>query len=206
VNRVISEISTDNNWRYRDFAKFKKMSLKVDKELWYRMCVPMIYAHWEGFVINSLKTLITHLNQLELAPNNIKTNLIVICLEESYKSLSGKQSFGQRVEFTNKFQSTLNKKVKFQKKINIKSNLRSSVLEELCNMYCFNFETFKGVTSQIDKLVNVRNRIAHGENSIVLTEENLMEYIETVEKAMDLFLEEINIFVENKKYLLSNIT
>jgi hypothetical protein len=93
VNRVINEISIDNEWRYRDFAKFKKMSLKVDKELWYRMCIPMIYAHWEGFVINSLKTLITHLNQLELAPNNIKTNLIVICLEDSYKSLSGKQSF-----------------------------------------------------------------------------------------------------------------
>lgn len=203
MHRVIEEISIDNEWRDSDFAKFKISANDVDKTLWCRMCIPIVYAHWEGFVVNSLKILITYLNKLELLPRHINTNLIVVCLADSYKSLSGKQSFEQRIEFTNKFQSRLATKVKFQKKINTKSNLKSKVLQEICFMYGFNFEKFKDVTSDIDRLVNVRNSIAHGENAIVPTEENLLMYIAAVKKAMDLFLEEINIFIEYEKYLVT---
>lgn len=203
MHRVIEEILIDNEWRDKDFAKFKITANDVDKTLWYRMCIPIVYAHWEGFVVNSLKTLITYLNKLELLPGNINTNLIVVCLADSYKSLSGKQTFEQRIEFTNKFQSRLATKVKFQKKINTKSNLKSTVLQEICFMYGFSFEKFSGVTSDIDRLVNVRNSIAHGENSIVPTEENLLMYIDAVKEAMDLFLEEIDIFIGNESYLVS---
>lgn len=203
MHRVIEEISIDNEWRDRDFAKFKIIANNIDKTLWYRMCIPIVYAHWEGFVVNSLKTLITYLNRLELLPNNINTNLIVVCLADSYKSLSGKQTFEQRIEFTNKFQTRLTNKVKFQKKINTKSNLKSTVLQEICFMYGFNFEKFKNVTSDIDRLVNVRNSIAHGENSVVPTEENLLKYIAAVKEAMDLFLEEIDIFIEHESYLVN---
>ena len=206
MHRVIEEILIDNEWRDGDFARFKRSFDGVNETLWYRLCIPMVYAHWEGFVVNSLKTFIQHLNLLQLAPNSIKTNLIVVCLTDSYKSLSGKQSFEQRVEFTNKFQSTLNQKIKFQKKINTKSNLRSSVLEEICNMYGFDFQKFRNVTSEIDRLVNVRNSIAHGENSIVPSQENLLNYIAAVKEAMDLFLDEIDIFIESKSYLLNTVT
>jgi hypothetical protein len=203
VHRIIQEILIDNEWRDRDFARFKIFSDETDEALWNRMCVPMIYAHWEGFVVNALKTLLTYLNRLNLAPNNIKTHLIVVCLADSYKRLSGKQSFEQRIDFTTKFQSRLTQNVKFQKNINTKSNLKSSVLEEICNMYGFNFEKFKKVTNEIDRLVSVRNSIAHGENSIIPSDENIKNYIETVRTAMDLFLEEIDIFIENENYLLS---
>ncbi len=203
MHRVIEEILIDNEWRDRDFAIFKITADDIDKTLWYRMCIPIVYAHWEGFVVNSLKTLLTYLNRLELLPSNINTNLIVVCLADSYKSLSGKQTFEQRIKFTNKFQSRLANKVKFQEKINTKSNLKNTVLQEICFMYGFDFEKFKDVTSDIDRLVNVRNSIAHGENSIVPSEENMLKYIVTVQEAMDLFLEEIDIFIENESYLIN---
>ena len=206
MSRVVDEILTDNEWRDGDFARFKITSDNVDATLWYRLCVPMVYAHWEGFVVNSLKTFIVHLNGLQLAPDSIKTKLIVVCLADSYKSLSGKQSFEQKVKFTDKFKSILTRKVEFQQKINTKSNLNSKVLEEICNMFGFNFQKFSNVKNKIDRLVNVRNSIAHGENSIVPSEENLLSYISTVKEAMDLFLDEIDIFIDNKSYLLNTET
>ena len=155
-------------------------------------------------MVNSLKTLITYLNRLELEPSSIPTNLIVVCLDQSYKSLSGKQSFEQKIDFTNRFQLIFKEKIKFQKKINTKSNLRSSVLKDICYMYGFDFEKFKEISSDIDMLVNVRNSIAHGENSVVPDEDNLLNYIESVKKAMDIFLEEIDYFIENKNYLINS--
>ena len=202
MHRVLEEITLENSWRDGEFAKFKVNALEVDAQLWCRMCVPMIYAHWEGFVVSSLKVLIEHLNTLELKPNHIPTNLVVVGLGDAYKSLSGKQSFDQRIDFTNKFNDIFEASVKFKNKIDTKSNLKSKVLEELCKMFGFNFDNFVDCTSDINRLVNIRNSIAHGENSVILDIDNITKYMNSVNNAIDILLAEIEKFLEDKQYLL----
>lgn len=201
MHRVVEEIYESNKWRDGEFAKFKINSSNVDENLWCRMCIPMIYAHWEGFVVSSLKVLLEHLNGLELSPKDVKTNFVVFGLGDSYKSLSGKQSFKQRIEFTDKFSSIFQEHLKFAKKIDTKSNLRSYVLKELCEMFLFDFSVFEDQVGDIDRLVNVRNSIAHGENSFVPTMENIKKYIDAVTKAMDVMIEQIQKFIEGEEYL-----
>lgn len=205
THRVIDEIIESNIWRDGEFAKFKLNSLNVDEKLWCRMCIPMIYAHWEGFVVCSLKVLIEHLNTLELNPGKIPTKLIVVGLDDAYKSLSGKQSFVQRVDFTDKFKGLFQKTIKFKKKINTKSNLNSSVLEELCAMFSFNYQVFSEHIDDIDRLVNIRNSIAHGENSIVPDMKNVTRYIDSVNKLMDILVNEIEQFLSRELFLLKDI-
>jgi RiboL-PSP-HEPN len=202
-NEVLEEISIANEWRDGEFAKFKVNPDSVEDSLWSRMCVPMIYAHWEGFTVSALKILINHLNELNLTPNQLSTKLVVVSLSDAYKPLSGKQSFIQRVEFTDKFNKLLCSSVKFNKKINTKSNLKSNVLEEICLMYDFNYENFSEVNSEIDRLVNIRNSIAHGENNIIPNKENICKYIDSVKLAMDILTNEIGDFIEKKKYRLT---
>lgn len=201
MHRVVEEIYESNKWRDGEFAKFKVNSSNVDEGLWCRMCIPMIYAHWEGFVVSSLKVLLEHLNKLELEPRDVKTNLVVVGLGDSYKSLSGKQSFKQRVEFTDKFSGIFQEQLKFAKKVDTKSNLRSGVLIELCEMFSLDHSGFKEHSGDIDRLVNVRNSIAHGENSIVLQMVNVEKFINSVTKSMDVLTTEIEKFVEGEEYL-----
>ena len=204
VHRVIEEITESNNWRDGEFAKFKINSQEVDSELWYRMCIPMIYAHWEGYIVSSLKILISHLNTLNLTPNDIPTKLIVTSLGDTYRSLSGKQSLEQKVVFTDKFKNTFDNKIKFSKRIDTKSNLRGEVLKDLCCIFDFDFNKFKDSISIIDRLVNIRNSIAHGENSYVVNGENVQLFIIEITNAMDIFLNEINDFITNERFLLQN--
>ncbi|MBK8283510.1 MAG: hypothetical protein IPK97_00765 [Ahniella sp.] len=187
MHRVVAEILASNDWRDREFAKFKVNSSGVEEELWCRMCIPMVYAHWEGFVVSSLKTLIDHLNSLGLPASGVPTTLVAVGLADAYQFLSGKQSFAQRVDFTNRFRDLIQDTIRFQKTIDTKSNLKASVLRELCHMYGFRFERFSSLTADIDRLVNVRNSIAHGENSFVLNSENVSKYIAAVTNAMDIF-------------------
>lgn len=201
MHRVTEEIIANNEWRDRDFAKFKINPSKVEEELWCRMAIPMIYAHWEGFVVSALKTLIDYLNTLELEAKSVDTKFIVISLGDAFQSLSGKQSFTQRTEFTDKFNNLLKESLKFQKKINTKSNLKSDVLEDICKMYGFRYANFSSITGDIDRLVHVRNSIAHGENSFVPTSENIEKYIKSVSDASDVFREEIENFLSEKIYL-----
>ena len=203
MHRVVEEIVDGNRWRDGEFAKFKINSLYIDEPLWCRMCIPMIYAHWEGFVVSSLKILIEHLNRLELSPSKVPTKLVVMGLGRAFKPLSGNQSFEKRVEFTDKFNGLFREAMKFEKKIDTKSNLKSDVLCELCQMFSFNFENFKDVTADIDRLVIIRNSIAHGENSILPDIANITKYIESVNMAMDILLREIDSYLENESYLLT---
>lgn len=203
MHSLVDEIQENNNWRDRELAIFKQNPQKVDRSLWSRMCLPMIYAHWEGYVVSSLLLLIDHLNELKLSPNEVPTKLIVLCLGVHYKSLSGKQSFDQKIEFTDKFKDLFQKALKFQKKIDTKSNLNSKVLKELCCIFSFEFDSFSSVTSDIDRIVTFRNRIAHGENSIIPEAQSIEMYISSITEAMDILLEEIDCFLSSENYKLT---
>ena len=92
-----------------------------------------------------------------------------------------------------------------KKKIDTKSNLRSDVLKELCQMFDLDFIKFDEFTSVIDRLVNVRNSIAHGENSIKVSQENINAYMDSVNGAMEVFLNEVNLYLENESYLAKQV-
>lgn len=201
AHELLTEIFESNSWRDGEFARMKANSHEVDMVFWCRMCIPLIYAHWEGFVVDSLKITLKYLNAQNLSPAKTKTHLIVLCLGDSYKSLSGKQSFQQRIDFTDKFNLLLSQTIKFKTKIETKSNLKSNVLEELCDIFQFKFSKFSEVVADIDRLIHIRNSIAHGENSIAPTMENIEKYIAAVQTAMEIFTEEIDDFLTNLKYL-----
>ena len=116
MHSVVEEISINNDWRDGEFAKYKANSLNVEEQLWCRMCIPMIYAHWEGFVVDALKIMLNHLNQLDLQSTQLPTNLVVVSLGDAYRTLSGKQSFDQRIKFTHSFNELLSKTVTFKTK------------------------------------------------------------------------------------------
>ena len=91
MNSILEEIYAENSWRDGEFAKFKIFPQQVDEKMWGRMCVPMIYANWEGFVVSSLKILLKHLNGLNLQPLQIPTKLVVVGLGDSYRGPLGKR-------------------------------------------------------------------------------------------------------------------
>ncbi|MCP3701108.1 MAG: hypothetical protein GY920_21825 [Aliivibrio sp.] len=203
MHSVVDEIIQSNNWRNGEFAKYKSNSLNVDEQLWCRMCIPMIYAHWEGFIVSSLKIMLNHLNRLKIETKNLPSNLVVVGLGDAYRKLSGKQSFQQKIEFTEKFDEILAAPVKFNTKVDTKSNLRADIFYGLCDSFNFNTALFRDEDElrDIDRLVQIRNSIAHGENSFVLNMEKINNYIDAVNKITDIFLDEIDEYLSNKRYL-----
>lgn len=95
--------------------------------------------------------------------------------------------------------------MKFPNRIDTKSNLNSKVLKEICEKFLFNFNAFSTYTSDIDRLVGIRNAIAHGENSMLPGIDNIMKYIESVNGAIDKLTQEISRFVEQEDYLVKAV-
>ena len=206
IAKIIEEIKQENEWREKDFSKIKHIYSQLsdkDQVLFLRMSIPYIYAHWEGFVVDSLKKILEHFNQLKLQHHQVKINIFVLSLQKQFDFLKGKQSFEQKCQFSENFFLFLNEQLKFNKDINTKSNLNFSVLEELCQIFGLNVDKFDQYKAQLNKLVKIRNHIAHGENSYILSLENIEEYLNLVNELILKLAEELKEYLQQEKYLKS---
>ena len=106
MHQLTEEIIASKEWRVRELESLKKIGVialneypEREQQQYYRMCIPYIYAHWEGFVVESFKLLITYLNNEQLDKKIVINELYTFSLQKVLKPLSGKQSFEQSSQF-----------------------------------------------------------------------------------------------------------
>lgn len=210
---IINEIIADRDWRMRELEFLKKLDKRIlyghlsESELnaYYRMCIPIIYAHWEGFIVVSFKALINFINKQNLTKDEIINNLFTFSHRDTFRTLSGKQSFKQRCEFSEKFITMLSEPITIETKLfSTKSNLNYDMLKEAVSWFNISIEPYSKYKYSINKLVNVRNAIAHGEDSIKVTYANIENYIKIVNELFDITIMNINNYLTKRLYIVSN--
>ncbi|QNU67371.1 hypothetical protein EHE19_002180 [Ruminiclostridium herbifermentans] len=140
MNRVVEEIIACRNWRVRELELLKKLKVTTlyslderTNEQYLKMCIPYIYAHWEGFIVESFRLVIDYINAKEIKENEIINELYVFSNQTVFKKLSGKQSFEQCCEFSEKVINNLNKPVYID--INLLSTKSNLKFEQLCDIF-----------------------------------------------------------------------
>lgn len=198
------ELEQELNWRIREFANFKKMGIQLkatyQDETFLRMTIPMIYAHWEGFVSQAFKIVFEYLNKQNLEPHRLKHNIFIYSIEKNFDSLKGKASFNNFCDFTDNLFSILNEKVLFNTKIVTKSNLKYDIFVELCEKISLPTNDFLPYKYELDKLVHLRNQISHGEKGIAITLPMRDELIRVVTLLMQTFTIVTIEYVENHTF------
>lgn len=206
---LVDEISADRDWRMRDLAFIKKLDKRLlyghltqdELKIYYRMCIPTIYAHWEGFMVSSFKNLISFINSQNLTKDELKNEIFAFSHKDTFSTLAGKQSFKQRCEFSQKFLSTLIRPVKVDTKLfTTKSNLNYEMLEEALSWFCIDIQPYKKHKDNLNKLVNIRNAIAHGENSVQVSYLDIENYIKMVNELLDITIVCLDSYLSEELY------
>lgn len=210
--RLIHELEAEREWRVKELREIKLLYKEIDSEggrkeysaSYLKMVIPMIYAHWEGYVVQSYKIVFEFINRLELSPNEVTPKILTYANNQSYNYLKGKHSFSHKCEFTKKFLEILDRNIKIQGKIETNSNLKFEVLERLLDLFDIDISNFLRYKSKLNELVNLRNSIAHGENSYNITFGDVEGGIGFITELIDeLLVEEVN-FVEEKRFKVAN--
>ena len=214
-NFIESLIEEHIQWRITELALIKKIYLKLltdeEKKFFLQSSIPTVYAIWEGFVKNILKSLLKFLDTKNISPQEIREELLVWSLTEKLKNLKQSEDFKKQMKHSQILLNHLDNEIKFSKiTIDVKSNLNEKVLLELSvNLGLLNIEEFfsKNELDGLKRLVKIRNGISHGEkNAIVLQGlDDIQEYIVLVSKLMDNWIALIDDFLSNQKYLKNNI-
>lgn len=208
IDFLSAELETEKEWRTKELTDIKLIYMFMSRQLsnqkylklYLKMNIPMIYAYWEGFVVASYKIVFDYLNRLELEPRITTIKLLTYANQGSYNSLKGKHSFKQKCEFTDKFLDILDNKIQIKNRIDTKSNLKYNVLVDLLQIFEIDTNAFGEYQPALDKLVNIRNAIAHGENSINVTFDDVLYFINIITEIMDKLILELIDYVENEKF------
>lgn len=206
--QLTKEIIASREWRVRELENMRKIGVLAlstysqgVKEQYYRMCIPYIYAHWEGFVVESFKSLISYLNKVHLEKKQVRNELYTFSLQDVLKPLAGKQNFEQSCQFVKKFTNDYEKELYIDPALlTAKSNLNYKQLVTIMNKFGMNncLTTYEG---EINQLVNQRNRIAHGENGITVQYSNISKKIDMLEEIFDLIILGFEEYLSERVYL-----
>ncbi|MFK5975446.1 MAG: MAE_28990/MAE_18760 family HEPN-like nuclease [Sulfurovum sp.] len=201
----MQEIEADKDWRNLELKKIEIICQKLDdkelNKLILKSTIPMIYAHWEGFVVSSLRKINKYLNSLEYQYNDFHINLLTNAYEENIKSLENSLGYDKKVKHLSLIFDKLTEDVKFGTKIDVKSNLKFQVLKDICLKFNLSIDNFQDYKLDLEKLLTIRNAIAHGESAYTFEKyQDIEKFVNLLSDLMDILHTEIDDFFRDEKY------
>lgn len=179
-------------WRRKELTLLKsKIPLEKNslQSAMLRSALPLLYAHWEGFVKLTMSYYLEYVSNKHLKHNELKNTFIALSLQNKLGDLNN-NSIEIRTKTIQFIFNDIDKQSNIPKKniINTKSNLKFDVLKEILFILDLDDSHIDSKKDLINDLVTLRNHIAHGEQQLIdfETYENffndiiaLMDYLKT---------------------------
>lgn len=162
-------LNNELGWRIQEIANLKNLisqANSIQERSLLRAGIPILYAHWEGFVKKSSEHYLNFVANQGLSYRELKTCFIAFGLKEKIEPLLKTKKVTQYVHVIDFLLTELDKKAKIPYKdvINTQSNLSSVLFEEITNSIGIDSSPYRLKYKLIDeRLLKKRNQIAHGE-------------------------------------------
>jgi hypothetical protein len=159
-------LDTDLTWRRKEISSLiglAQISSPVERVALIRASIPLLYAHWEGFVRNCFLAYFELVAMRKMAFDQLSQNFLYLASKSDFPKLASGNDFTSFEAFLDHMKRPQSKnKDPFRRHVNTKSNLRSDVLQALFLIAGMDYK-FSEDSIFIDKeICDSRNEIAHG--------------------------------------------
>ncbi|MDT8903953.1 MAE_28990/MAE_18760 family HEPN-like nuclease [Anaeroselena agilis] len=184
----------ERDWRMQEMEFCKKIpflyttqNFRQHIDQFWRLCVPIIYAHWEGFVVAAMKSVVDYVNDIQVPYYMAPKHMVLLDNKARFGYLQGNCTLEQQSRFLDEFLQAQANGIHINRAlISANSKLNYVQLEKM--LAYFGIELSPALVSNkqgIEKLVWYRNSIAHGENSIQVTQKEIEYFIDCIIKCVD---------------------
>ncbi len=169
LSQLQDHLDREYSWRLKEISDIKltiKSAISVHQKTLIRAGVPLLYAHWEGFVKSAAEGYINFVSYRRLRLNDLSSNFVALAAKKHLSSLTNSSSGRLNISAVDYFRSEMSSRadISSSSSINTKSNLSSSVFEGIAITIGINHSRYSTKYNLIDSsLVGQRNSIAHGE-------------------------------------------
>lgn len=169
ANDLQDFLDTEYGWRIKEIAALKAAvrtaGLMPERTL-MRAGLALLYAHWEGFVKNSLTAYLNFINCQGLRYEDLLSCFVVFGLKKHINEVSESKTSKISIAAVAFLREQLGQRaqMKIDSAINTESNLSSKVFQNIMISVGFDPESFETRFNLIDEsLLRRRNSIAHGD-------------------------------------------
>jgi hypothetical protein len=166
---AIESIGANLDERRRGFTGLRRVVLDyVGKPLEstaVSMAVPIIYAHWEGYVKEACQLYIEHIERTVPKGGDLQPAVLGQLWTPVLRTLMGGINTDKKRAVAEHAVKSLGASVRFgldEKSIDTSSNLKFRVLESIAAGLCIDVSQLEHAKHHLDSLVELRNNIAHG--------------------------------------------
>ena len=190
---------------------------EADEHLFLNYSIPIIYSIWEGFIQSALQTYIRSLNRLRLSPDDICDQILIYHMESEFlqfKQYPRPMNREDQLKRTNKQKVNFFKELKrfyrsetiaIDAKVNTESNVKFNVLNRILGD--FNLSEISefplprySLKIELNRFVDIRNKVAHGQDSVIVSFEDLERAITVVGRLVELVFASIRDGFINESY------
>lgn len=156
-------------WRLKEIADIKnavRTTQAPRQKTVIRAGVPLLYAHWEGFVKNAANAYINYVSCKKLKFEELADNFVVLGVKKHLENFGSAKKMSLNLESVSFFRKNMatRAEIKIGSAIDTESNLNSSVFLNIALTIGIDANRYKSRANFIDlSLLKRRNHIAHGE-------------------------------------------
>ncbi|WP_370660653.1 MAE_28990/MAE_18760 family HEPN-like nuclease [Massilia arenae] len=180
----------------------------LNRTVLLKAMVALAYANWEGYVKFSAQKYFDFLTMRRLSFDKLSNQIYINSFLTRLASLSNtRPNIDERIRLISEIIDSQDKRFSYINPdlISTGSNLKSSVLRDICKICGIDYNIFINKETFIDViLLKRRNSIAHGDEALVSIDE-LDTLVDTVIELMRTFKNELENLVYLKKYMRNDI-
>lgn len=156
-------------WRLKEIAYVKsnaKSSKSFAQAALLRAGVPLIYAHWEGFVKGASEAYLEYVANQRLRYDELASCFVVFAAKKHVANLVQSRKAAINIEVVDFFRNVNGKQanISLSSAVNTEANLSSVVFENIAASLGISTDRYVPYANLLDKsLLERRNKIAHGE-------------------------------------------
>lgn len=218
-----AEIEANQTWRVDEIRFFQNRLIEIDpvekQDQYRRVLVLLLYAHFEGFCKFALLHYVRGVNEAKVKCGEVSYAIAATTFADVFQTLRNPQKkcdvfrrslpddaklhrFARDREFLERINELETKPVDITDTVvDTESNLKPVVLKKILYRLGLPHDTFNSLEGQINKLLNYRNDIAHGETKSGIPEKIYEELRDDVYSIMDQVKREVMNALQNKQYL-----
>jgi len=184
LSELRAELEADRAWREEEIRRFQNQGTQLlnpaDLDLYRRLLVLILYAHYEGFCKFAFTLYIGAINRESLQVAEVSHAIAAIAMSDILKALANPDSkadefrnvllddpkvnkFARQREFLRRLDTYRAQTVSIpDDAIDFESNLKPVVLRKSLYQIGLRHDQFKSIEGEITQLLKSRNDIAHG--------------------------------------------